>query len=92
MSSIYNELVVEGTIRKESAELSGNLTCELTTSGKVSIPDVIGEDPFDGPYEVEPIFEDQVLETRSKTMVQDLRVLSIHTYETSNPYGTTFII
>ena len=92
MSNVLNELVITGSIRKANDELSGDVTFELTTTGDVSIPDVIGDDPFDGPYEVEPTFKNQVLKTRTKTMIQDLKVLKIRTYQTSNRYGTTFIV
>ena len=92
MSSVFNELVVKGELSKVSNELSGNVTFELTTSGKLSIPDVVGDDPFDGPYEVEPTFKNQVLKTRTKSMIQDFTVLKIKTYQTSNRYGTTFIV
>ncbi len=90
--SVFNELVITGSISKVNDTISGELTHELVTEASVSIPDVIGDTPFEGPYEVTPTFTNQTLKTAAKTMVQNLKVKKIQTYEVSNLYGRTFII
>lgn len=48
---------------------------------------------YTGEYEVIPdANDDQTLETRDKYLTGDVVVFKIPTYETSNNYGTTFII
>lgn len=50
------------------------------------------QDWYAGPYEVTPTRQEQFLPTRSKTMREDVNVHEIPYYETSNPYGTTYVI
>lgn len=47
---------------------------------------------FDGPYEVTPKVNAQVLPTKHKHMTEDLTVLSIPYYEADNNKGTTIFI
>lgn len=48
---------------------------------------------YDGEYEVTPKIDEQVLETKNKTMKKDLTIKSIPYYETSNlSDGKTVII
>ena len=47
---------------------------------------------FDGPYEVTPKVDAQVLPTKQKYMKKDLTVLSVPYYEADNSKGTTIFI
>ena len=47
---------------------------------------------YEGPYEVTPTRSEQLLATEHRTMRGDVTVHEIPYYETSNPYGTTYII
>lgn len=52
----------------------------------------VDADEYDGSYEVTPSVNAQTLNTADKILRQDVSVLGIPTYETSNQYGKTFII
>lgn len=48
---------------------------------------------YDGPYSIKPLPDEaQVLNTKNKMMTDDLTVLEIPYWETSNTYGKTVII
>lgn len=49
--------------------------------------------PYDGDYEVDPLFRPQTLETKNKYMLNDVTVKAISVNYTSNPQGgvTAFI-
>lgn len=48
---------------------------------------------YEGPYSIKPLPDEaQVLNTKNKTMTDDLTVLEIPYWETSNTYGKTVII
>ena len=47
---------------------------------------------YEGSYEITPAIEAQTLETKNRKMEEDLKVLEIPYFETSNPSGTTVII
>lgn len=47
---------------------------------------------YDGPYEVIPKMHDQTLETKRKMLAEDIHVLEIPSYVTSNEHGYSFII
>ena len=49
-------------------------------------------DPYLGPYEVTPQVYEQTLETKNKSMRDDVRVYEIPYAEVSNIYGTTVVI
>lgn len=53
---------------------------------------VVDHDPYEGPYLVIPKRVDQILDTKHKTMRQDVTVTEVPWTETSNQYGTTYII
>ena len=49
--------------------------------------------PYDGEYEVTPkTYDEQVLPTKNKRMVDNLTVKKIPQFEVSNEYGYTLII
>lgn len=47
---------------------------------------------YEGPYEAVPTRAEQVLATEHRTMRRDVTVREIPYYETSNPYGKTYVI
>ena len=49
-------------------------------------------DWYEGPYEVTPTRSEQTLATRAKTMRDDVTVHEIPYYQTTNPYGKTYVI
>lgn len=51
-----------------------------------------GGDPYPGPYTVTPQVTAQTLQTRTKTMTQDLTVSAIPYEEINNQYGKTALI
>lgn len=73
--------------------ITGFLSAQASIQGSLTVPRYVGAESYDGPYEVTPrAFDAEVLQTQNKLMRDDVTVLEIPTYETSNEYGTTFII
>ena len=73
--------------------LHGNLAPEEGLTVAITIPDVAHDRPFVGPYEVTPKAHDRtVLETRGKSMADDVTVLKIPYYEIGNSSGDTVYI
>lgn len=56
-------------------------------SGIVEKPEIVKPPPYDGPYEVVPIYEDIDLETKEKYMENNVKVHAIPVHEVSNPQG-----
>lgn len=56
------------------------------------IQTVQNDDVYEGEYSVTPSSAVQTLETRGKTMREDVTVLAIPYFETSNESGTTVYI
>lgn len=50
------------------------------------------DETYAGPYEVTPTRSEQVLATRAKLMRGDVTVHEIPYYQTTNPYGQTYVI
>lgn len=68
-------------IEKQSVSVSGNA---------IFVGNV---DEYKGDYEVTPkANEETVLNTKNKTMLDDVKVLKVPFYETSNQYGDTVYI
>ena len=62
-------------------------------TGAISLPKAVSGSPFAGPYEVTPsTADDIILETKKKTMLDDVTVFKIPYYETSNESGLTVYI
>lgn len=67
--------------------LSGKLTGIGALRGRLTIPSSIHTDYYEGPYEVTPrAFNEVVLETNDKTMLDDVTVLRVPYSETCNPF------
>lgn len=79
-------------------ESHGQLKCKIHSTrpslkGRIRIPTSIGRDIYDGEYIITPKpFEEQVLESKDKMMQEDVVVLAIPYYETSNISGKTIYI
>lgn len=72
---------------KLTAEIQDN-SATLETSDVLVVHDKLPE--YAGSYEITPLaYEAQTLETKDKTMTENLTVLEIPLFEVSNEYGTT---
>lgn len=71
----------------------GTLRCTLTggrrLSARLSIERIIqnGSGTYAGPYQVDPSFDEQMLETAQKVMADDVTVHAIEVSRVSNPSG-----
>ena len=77
----------------EANSLVGIIKIADRISGKIQrfIPE--GFDIYSGEYVITPKpYDDQILETRGKLMINDVTVLQIPYYETSNTSGLTVYI
>lgn len=73
--------------------LNGSLSAYAHLTGSVTIPPEIETEPYDGSYIVTPkAREAQILATADKKMIEDVIVLSVPYYETSNESGHTVYI
>ena len=76
-------------ILQTSLSTPGNEIGVSIAAGEAVRPDV---PEYDGPYELTPKASSQTMETSGKLMSQDVVILEIPLYETSNDYGTTLNI
>lgn len=77
----------------DPVRLVGTLAPIATLDGYLTIPERADIDYYRGDYTVTPrAFNEVILATRGKAMIDDVTVLEIPYWETSNPYGKTFII
>lgn len=67
--------------------MDGIVTGTGGISGKLSIPEYINVDVYEGEYEVEPDFAEQTLPTKNKTLVRDITVNPIQVESVSNIQG-----
>ena len=76
-----------------SGKLSGELSSPATLSGSLTVPSTAGIVAYDGEYEVTPTaYETQTLATQNKFMLDDVTVLAVPYYQTSNVSGDTVFI
>lgn len=64
--------------------LKGSITTKEKISGFVNVGGMISQEPYEGSYEVTPTIEQQILQTKNKTMVDDLTIKSIPYAEVTN--------
>ena len=69
------------------SDLTGTLSGESELIGELSIPATIAPDKYDGPYEVVPAVDFQLLPTMEKLMEDDVIVHPVPYAEVSNIYG-----
>lgn len=73
--------------------ISGELSGVYTVIGSVSVPKEIDVEKYTGVYEVEPsAHEEQVLETKNKFLNENVVVLKVPYFVTSNTSGNTVYI
>lgn len=64
--------------------LKGSITIKEKISGFVNVGGMIQQESYDGSYEVTPTIGQQILQTKNKTMVNDLTIKSIPYSEVTN--------
>ena len=89
--------VLEGALTQELPSLSGQLALDegLVLTGDLVIQSATEVDvpPYDGSYEIAPVANAEViLSTTGKKMLDDVTVLEIPYYETSNESGGYTVI
>lgn len=68
-------------------QLQGQLSTVNQIIGVLSIPTYVDVDIYEGDYEVAPSFENQTLETRDKTLTEDILVKAIEVQSVTNLSG-----
>lgn len=81
------EVELEDSVYELSIDDGSEIDVDLDTA--IQINDA---DPYEGDYTVTPKVASQMLGTKGKVMADDVTVLAIPYYDTSNPYGTTIYI
>lgn len=82
-------VILRGSIRSTGC-LSGNIVSKVVLKGCAYIPEIVDNttiEEYDGTYVVTPIFDDQVLPTADKLLVNDLTIESIPYSEVTNDSG-----
>lgn len=74
--------------------IKGILSVRPVMSGKLTVPTVVVPNPYEGSYDITPLaHETVILNTRNKTLSDDVTVLKVPYYETSNIFdGETVYI
>ena len=67
--------------------IKGSRTTKEKISGFVNVGGMIQQESYDGSYEVTPTIGQQILQTKNKTMVNDLTIKSIPYSESDNSAG-----
>ena len=67
--------------------IKGSITTKEKISGFVNVGGMIQQESYDGSYEVTPTIGRQILQTKNKTMVNDLTIKSIPYSESDNSAG-----
>lgn len=76
-------------------KVTGCISNARIINGDVGIPDsyTFSYDVYDGETTIVPsTHADQVLETANKLVSENITIKEVPTFETSNTYGTSFII
>lgn len=64
-----------------------NEQIDFTTDTEIHV-EIVGREEYEGPYIVTPLaFDNQILQTKDKTCTDDVTVLKVPKYETSNLSG-----
>ena len=74
-------------IIESKKSIKGSITTKEKISGFVNVGGMIQQESYDGSYEVTPTIGQQILQTKNKTMVNDLTIKSIPYSESDNSAG-----
>lgn len=92
MSDIKELVRIDGQLAGQ-ATISAVVAGEETISAVIYIPETTGGEAYQGDYTVTPkAHSATVLETQGKLMTDDVTVIQIPYFETSNTYGKTAYI
>lgn len=80
---ISSKKSLKGSIASKKS-LKGSITTKEKISGFVNVGGMIQQESYDGSYEVIPTIGQQILQTKNKTMVNDLTIKSIPYSEVTN--------
>ena len=80
---IASKKSLKGSIASKKS-LKGSITTKEKISGFVNVGGMIQQESYDGSYEVTPTIGQQILQTKNKTMVNDLTIKSIPYSEVTN--------
>ena len=80
---IASKKSIKGSISSKK-NLKGSITTKEKISGFVNVAGMIQQESYDGSYEVTPTLVQQILQTKNKTMVNDLTIKSIPYSEVTN--------
>lgn len=74
--------------------IHGNISSKNSIEGRVNVGGVIERLPdyYEGSYDIEPKNTELVLQTKEKTMKEDLTVKPVLLIEVTNPAGGTTVI
>lgn len=87
MADLISQGKLVGTL-SGGGTLRGSISTTLpSVSGTITVPKIVGVDPYDGVTEVTPRVYVQSLETNGKYMTNDVTVYEIPVTYTSNPQG-----
>lgn len=90
MSRQLNSVRITGYI-KGNQPIRGRIQGKQPITGTIQVAKTKKLPEYEGPYEVVPVFNEQILETKQKSMADDVTVLAIPIYEVSNPQGGTTV-
>lgn len=92
ISGSLNAVTIEATL-SDIPMLIGSIGVSETIGADIGVPKTIGGEPYRGDYEVTPSAKvDIILPTKNKAMTDDITVIQIPYYETSNTSGYTVYI
>ena len=93
MAVVAKTGVIHGTV-KSLVTVQGSVVPRGSVTGRVMQPLMVSgdNDMYNGPYHVEPTFDEQTLATKNKTLYNNVTVNAIRVERLSNDHGTTVYI
>lgn len=80
---IASKKSLKGSIASKKS-IKGSITTKEKISGFVNVGGMIQQESYNGSYEITPTIEQQILQTKNKTMINDLTIKSIPYSEVTN--------
>lgn len=82
-----------GAITAQTGIVRGTIRQNGSIAGSMRVPiGVVPIDNYEGPYDIIPKVEEQIMDTAGKRMTDDVSIQAIPLYEVSNTCGLTLII